>query len=65
MLQEANTDLYNPLVPIAQNTERKKLLFPLQIRPVKVNFKKNWRIFILLTLGANGLSEFMGGGLFF
>ena len=34
MLERANTDLFNPLVPKAHNSEC--LLFPLQIKPVKV-----------------------------
>ena len=37
MLQEANTDLLNPLVPKAHNSEFQNLLFPLQIKPVKVS----------------------------
>ena len=34
MLQENNTD---PLTPKAHNSECRNLLFPLQIKPVKVN----------------------------
>ena len=37
MLQRANTDLFNPLVPKADNSECQNLLFPLQIKPVKVS----------------------------
>ena len=37
MLQAANTDLFNPLVLKAQDSERQNLLFPLQIKPVKVS----------------------------
>ena len=37
MLQAANTDLFNPLVPKARNSECQNLLFPLQIKPVKVS----------------------------
>ena len=37
MLQGANTDLFNPLVPKAQNSEFKNMLFPLQIKPVRVS----------------------------
>ena len=38
MLQGANIDLFNPLVPKAHNCECQILLiFPLQIKPVKVN----------------------------
>ena len=37
MLQAANTDLFNPLVPKAHNSDCQNLLFPLQIKPVKVS----------------------------
>ena len=33
-LQAANTDIFNPLVPKAHNSERKNLQFPLQINPL-------------------------------
>ena len=36
MLQAANIDLFNPLVPKAHNSGCQNLLFPLQIMPVKV-----------------------------
>ena len=51
-------DLFNPLVPKAQNAngEFQNLLFPLQIKPVKVNLNFNWRIFIFFTFGNIGLS---------
>ena len=32
MLQAANTDLFNPLVPKAHNSECQNLLFPLQMK---------------------------------
>ena len=35
MLQGANTDLFNPLVPKAHNSELQNILFPLQFKPVK------------------------------
>ena len=35
----ANTVLFNPLVPKAHNGECQSILFPLQIKPVKVNLK--------------------------
>ena len=35
MLQGANTDLFDPLVP--KDSECQNLPFPLQIKPVKVN----------------------------
>ena len=31
MLQAANIDLFNPLIPKVHNSERQNLLFPLQI----------------------------------
>ena len=34
MLQTANTDLFNQLVPKAHKSECQNLLFPLQIKPV-------------------------------
>ena len=37
MLQGANTDLFNPLVPKAYTSERQNLLFLLEIKPVKVS----------------------------
>ena len=52
MLQAANTDLVNPLVPKVHNSECQNLPFPLQIKPVKVS-KAN---FYFCTLGTNGLS---------
>ena len=38
MLQAANTDLFNPLVPEAHNSEC-NLPFPVQIKAAKVNLK--------------------------
>ena len=32
MLQAANTDLFNPLVPKAHNSKRQKILFLFQIK---------------------------------
>ena len=37
MLQGANTDLFNPLVPKAHNNSACQNLFPLQVRPVNVS----------------------------
>ena len=37
MLQAANIDLFNPLVPKAHNSECQNLPFPLQIKPVNVS----------------------------
>ena len=37
MLQGANTDLFNPLVPKAHNSKCQNLRFPLQIKPVKTS----------------------------
>ena len=39
MLQAANTDLFSPLLPKAHDSECQNLLFPLRIKPVKVNLK--------------------------
>ena len=36
MLQAANNDIFNPLVPKAHNKECQNLLFPLQIKPARV-----------------------------
>ena len=41
MLQGANTKHFNPLAPKAHNSECQNLLFPLQIKPVKVKLKLN------------------------
>ena len=38
-LQGANTDLLNPLVPKAHNSECQNLQFSLQIKPLKVSLK--------------------------
>ena len=35
MLQAANTELFNPLVPKAHNSECQNRPFPLQIMPVR------------------------------
>ena len=37
MFQAADTDLFNPLVSKAQNSKYQNLLFPVQIKPVKVS----------------------------
>ena len=59
MLHAANTDLFNPLVPIAHNSECQILPFPLQIRPAKVNLELiGGFVFIFFTLlGTNGLRK--------
>ena len=51
MLQRANTDLFNLLVPQADNSECQNLLFPLQIKPVKVQFSAKLADFYICTLG--------------
>ena len=56
MLQSANTNIFILLAPITHNSECQNLIFPLKIKPVKVNLKCNWRIFIFFTLGINGLN---------
>ena len=40
MLQAPNTDLFNPLVPKAPKSECQNIIFPLRIKPVKVNLKR-------------------------
>ena len=37
MWQAANTDLFNPSVPKAQNSECQNILFPFEIKAVKVS----------------------------
>ena len=59
MLQAASTGLFNPIVPKAHNCECQNLIFPLQNKPVKVNFKLNWWIFIFATPGTNGLLKLL------
>ena len=59
MLQVANTDLFNPLVPKAHNCECQNLLVPLQTKPEKVNLKLNWRIFIFCAFGTDGLGSYL------
>ena len=39
MLEGGNSDLFNPLVPKAHNSECQNLPFPLQINPVKIGEK--------------------------
>ena len=36
MLQAANTDIFNPLVPKGHNSDCQSILFPLKIKPVKL-----------------------------
>ena len=53
MLQAASTDLFNLVVPKA--SECLNIILSSQIKPVKVNLKLNWQIFIFCILGTNGL----------
>ena len=58
MLQGASTDIFNQLVPKAENSECQNLLFPLQNKPVKVSEKLVCGIYFLHPcLGTNGLSK--------
>ena len=58
MLQGANTDLYNPLVPKAHNSDRvSNLLFPFKLSQKKSD-KVNFADFYFCTLGTNGLIKF-------
>ena len=54
MLQAANTDLFNPLVPKVYNSERPIYYFLYKLSQQK-SVEANWRIFIFCTLGTNGL----------
>ena len=56
MLQTANTDLYNQLIPKAHNSECQYPLFPLQIKPIKVNLKLIGGFLFFYTSGTNGSS---------
>ena len=53
MLQVANTDLFKNLVPKAHNSECQNLLFLYKLASKSV--KASLRIFIIYTLGTNGL----------
>ena len=57
MLQAANTDFLSPLVTKALNSECQNLLFPLQIKPVKVKVKVSLQIYIFCTHGTDGLNN--------
>ena len=50
MLQAANADILAHSLAKAHNSECQNLLFPVQVKPVKVNLKLNWQIFIFCTL---------------
>ena len=62
MQQAANTDLINPLGPKVYSSECQIILFPLQIKPEKVNlkliggFERNYFVCILGTNGLMGLA---------
>ena len=60
MLQAANNDLFNPLVPKAHNSESQNLLFHLHIKQLKVNLKLSWRIFIFAPSAFMGLGSELG-----
>ena len=40
MLQAANMDLFNPLVPKAHNGECQNVRFSLEIKPIKVSYSQ-------------------------
>ena len=48
MLQAANTDLFNPLVPIAHNSVCQNLQFPFQINPAKMSAQASFADFYFL-----------------
>ena len=54
MLQAANNDIFNPLVPKDHNSKCQNLLFPLQIKPVKVSKAIKSRC-VFFICGTNGL----------
>ena len=47
----------NPWIPKAHYSEQWDKPFPLQVKPLNVNSKLNWRIFIFCTLGTNRLKQ--------
>ena len=58
MLETSNTDLFNPLlVPEAHNSQCQNILFPLEIKPVKVSL----RIFIFAPSALMGQKQYMKG----
>ena len=58
MLQAANNDLFNPLVPKAHNSQNNQnLIFPLRIKPENINLKLI-DDFYFCTLGTIGLTVF-------
>ena len=70
MLQTANTDLFNPLVPKAHNFECQNPLFPSQsdiyivfnlivaVQVFAVELWRNQSISMLTIVGTNGLNDF-------
>ena len=56
MLQGANTDNFNQLVPKANNSEcQNLLLLPSQIKPVKISQSHSFQMFIFCTIGTNAV----------
>ena len=62
MLQAANNERFNPLVPKARNSDCQNLPFPLQIRPIKLSSSKFPNFYFLRTLDTNGLSDLKCAG---
>ena len=54
LLQKANIDLVNPRIYKAHYSEQWEKTFSLQIKPLKVNSKLNWRIFIFASSSLMG-----------
>ena len=54
MLKGANTELFNPLVAKAHNCECQNIIFPLKIKPLKVDSKLKMADFYFCTLSTNG-----------
>ena len=55
MLQSAKTDLFNPLVPKAHNSECQNLIFLIQTKPIQVKISLRILYFLHPRLGTNGL----------
>ena len=60
MLQAANTDLFNPLVPKAHNIVSVKIYYFFYKLIQQKSVKANWQIFIFYTLSTNGLRNERG-----
>ena len=57
MLQAANTELFNPSVPKAHNSECQNILISFKNEAIESLLKLVWWFFIFCTLGTNGLTD--------